>query len=314
MIQAENLCMRYGAVQALKDVNFEVKKGEIIGLLGPNGAGKSTTLKIITTYIYPTQGNVYVEGFSVKDNPIPVRAKIGYLPEQLPIYMDMEVGEYLSFVGNARGLYGYRLQERLSWVAAKCGLTPVFCKLIRELSKGYRQRTALGQALIHNPEIVILDEPTSGLDPHQIIEIRNLIKELATEKTIIFSTHILQEVQAITNRILIINRGNIVANGTMSELEKTLPSQQYQLVLSDRIPEKEIESHVNKLANVKKVSVSHPHEGEVEYLIEAKSGLDLRIPLVKMLQERQWDFLEIKKKPFSLEEIFLQLTEPEKQA
>ena len=313
MIKAENLCMHYGPVQALKEVNFEVKKGEIIGLLGPNGAGKSTTLKIITTYIYPSNGTVYVENMDVRENPIPVRQKIGYLPEQLPLYMDMEVREYLRFVGHSRGLSGMKLEERLDWVMIKCGLKAVFPKLIRELSKGYRQRTALAQALIHDPEIVILDEPTSGLDPHQIIEIRNLIKELSQHKTVIFSTHILQEVEAITDRIIIINRGKIVANGTMNELENAMGYQQFQLILPSAIKEGQVKESLNKIQYVKRVTTGEQKKEETEYLLRAEAAKEIRPQIAQVIKEKQWDFLEMKKKPFTLEEIFLQLTEPEKQ-
>ena len=310
MIKAENLCMRYGPVQALDDVNFEVKKGEIIGLLGPNGAGKSTTLKIITTYIYPSSGTAYVAGKNVKDQPIPIRKMIGYLPEQLPLYTDMEVSEYLQFVGKSRGLHGQILEDRLRWVREKCGLKLVYHKIIRELSKGYRQRTALAQALIHDPEIVILDEPTSGLDPHQIIEIRELIKELAKQKTIIFSTHILQEVQAITDRVIIINRGRIVANGTIGELEKSLEQQQCQLVLPKQISESEVIDALKKCDFTAKVEKRKSNE--IEYLVTGREEGDMRSSLAKVIKDKKWDFLEMKKKTFSLEELFLKLTEPVK--
>jgi ABC-2 type transport system ATP-binding protein len=233
MIEAKNLSMYYGPVTALSNVSFKIEQGEVIGLIGPNGAGKTTTLKIITTYLYPSAGTVYVTGKDVREDPLEIRKLIGYLPEQLPLYMDMQVHEYLKFVGNARAIYGRKLADRLEWVQQKCGLKPVYYKLIHELSKGYRQRTALAQALIHDPEIVILDEPTSGLDPHQILEIRNLIRELASQKkTIIFSTHILQEVQAITSRILVITRGKIVADGKIDDVRtKALPGMRCELVL-----------------------------------------------------------------------------------
>lgn len=311
MIQAKNLSMYYGSVAALQNVNFEVKQGEIIGLLGPNGAGKSTTLKIITTYTYPTEGNVTIDKFNVRENPIEIRKMIGYLPEQLPLYMDMEVAEYLTFVGRARGLYGSTLQKRLEWVTAKCGLQVMYHKLIRELSKGYKQRTALAQALIHDPEIVILDEPTSGLDPHQIIEIRELIKELAENKTIIFSTHILQEVQAVTNRVLIINRGKIVADGTTQELENKLENKQYQLVLPKDIDKNIVLEAIKENNSVLNAEVSE-EANECVYLIHSKVDSDLRPSLAELISSKNWKFLELKTKPYSLEEIFLKMTEPEK--
>ena len=311
MIQAKNLSMYYGSVAALQNINFEVKQGEIIGLLGPNGAGKSTTLKIITTYTYPTDGNVTIDKFNVRENPIEIRKMIGYLPEQLPLYMDMEVAEYLTFVGKARGLYGSTLRKRLEWVTAKCGLQVMYHKLIRELSKGYKQRTALAQALIHDPEIVILDEPTSGLDPHQIIEIRELIKELAENKTIIFSTHILQEVQAVTNRVLIINRGKIVADGTTQELENKLENKQYQLVLPKDIDKNIVLRAIKENNSVFNAEVCEEQDENV-YLIHSKVDYDLRPDLAELISSINWFFLELKTKPYSLEEIFLKMTEPEK--
>jgi ABC-2 type transport system ATP-binding protein len=334
MIKTEKLGMRYGPVRALNDVSFEVKQGEVIGLLGPNGAGKSTTLKILTSYIYPTYGTAYVNGIDVRENPIPIRQMIGYLPEQLPLYTDMEVGEYLRFVGNARSLYGGNLTKRLEWVTEKCGLKPVYRKLIHQLSKGYRQRTALAQALIHDPQIVILDEPTSGLDPHQILEIRSLVKELAQQKTIIFSTHILQEVQAITHRIIIINRGKIVADGTVEALEKTMEHRRYELTMSDTVPEAEVVGALkNKVPEVKKIESKYEN-GVITYLIQgtqAQSAMNAlsegilmngKSPvrqedtvlkaLSQVVKQRQWDFLSFHRLPFTLEEIFLKLTEPEK--
>ncbi|MFP6597985.1 MAG: ATP-binding cassette domain-containing protein, partial [Candidatus Hydrogenedentota bacterium] len=220
MIKAEGLTMHYGPVKALNNVSFTVGDGEIVALLGPNGAGKSTTMKILTTYLYPTQGTAQVAGFDVKENPLEARANIGYLPENLPLYMDMEVRGYLKFVGESRGLRGAKLKECTDMVLEECALKPMYRKVVRELSKGYRQRTGLAQALIHNPRVIILDEPTSGLDPHQILEIRELIRGLAKGKTVLLSTHILQEVEASADRVVIISRGDLIANGTVAELKK----------------------------------------------------------------------------------------------
>lgn len=318
MIRIENLSMFYGAIQALKGVRFTVQQGEVIGLLGPNGAGKSTTLKIMTSYVYPTQGTAYIAEKDVRTNPIEVRQKIGYLPEQLPLYMDMEVQEYLKFVGKARGLFGANLVSRTNWVVEKCGLKPMYHKIIRELSKGYRQRTALAQALIHDPEIVILDEPTSGLDPHQIVEIRALIKELASQKkTIVFSTHILQEVEAITNRIIIINRGQIVADGTIFELQRqAMKSMVYQLVLPSSFltssEQSQWKEEIQKIEGIEGI-LSAEKQGE-EAIVTLKASLekDPRAALFRTSHEKGWGLLELRKKPFSLEEVFLSLTEPEK--
>ena len=225
MIEVNNLSMRYGPVVALDGVSFQANPGEILGLLGPNGAGKTTAMRILTTYLYPSSGTAKVDGFDILEDPIEVRKSLGYLPETVPLYGDMRVDEYLAFVGRSRALESARLTERLDWVREACQLKPVWKHLLGELSKGYGQRVGLAQALIHDPKVLILDEPTSGLDPIQIIGIRKLVKSLAQEKTIIFSTHILQEVEALADRIVIINEGKLVAQGTKRELaEKVLNS------------------------------------------------------------------------------------------
>lgn len=212
--------MRYGHLTALDNVSFQAKEGEVLGLLGPNGAGKTTAMRILTTYLYPASGTATVDGIDVLQDPIAVRRRTGYLPEEVPLYGDMQVDEYLSFVGRARGLSGVRLAERLTWVKNACKLEKVWMRPCAELSKGFGQRVGLAQALIHDPRVLILDEPTSGLDPIQILGVRSLVKELAREKTVIFSTHILQEVEALADRIVIINEGKLVANGTREELAR----------------------------------------------------------------------------------------------
>ncbi|MBN1689112.1 MAG: ATP-binding cassette domain-containing protein [Candidatus Omnitrophica bacterium] len=219
MIDVQKLTMHYGNFVALKGISFQAREKEIVGLLGPNGAGKTTAMRILTTYLYPTAGTAKVNGIDIIEKPVEVRKLMGYLPETAPLYPDMQTEEYLRFVGHARGVTGHTLIERLRWVREACGLEGVWRHTISEISKGYRQRLGLAQALIHDPKVLILDEPTSGLDPLQIIGIRDLIKELAKEKTIIFSTHILSEVEAIADRIVIINEGEIVSQGTQKELE-----------------------------------------------------------------------------------------------
>lgn len=218
MIQVRSLTMRYGAFEALKGISFDVREKEILGLLGPNGAGKTTAMRILTTYLYPTSGTVTVDGLDILKKSEEVRRLIGYLPETAPLYPDMTADEYLRFVGEARGLGGARLKERLEWVREACQIKNVWKHRLSELSKGYRQRVGLAQALIHDPKVLILDEPTSGLDPLQIIGIRDLIRNLSREKTIIFSTHILSEVEAMADRIVIINEGRLVAQGSQKEL------------------------------------------------------------------------------------------------
>ena len=218
MINVQSLSMQYGSFTALDNVSFQARDREILGLLGPNGAGKTTAMRILTTYLHPSAGTAEVEGFDILKNPLDARKQLGYLPETAPLYSDMQTEEYLRFVGQARGLSGMNLEKRLKWVKDSCEIAFIWKHAISELSKGYRQRVGLAQALIHDPKVLILDEPTSGLDPLQIIGIRQLIKELAKEKTIIFSTHILQEVEAIADRIVIINEGKIVSQGTLKEL------------------------------------------------------------------------------------------------
>lgn len=219
-IKVQNLSKVYGTQRAVDNISFEVNKGEIIGFLGPNGAGKSTTMKILTGYIPATEGTAEVNGFDVKTYPMKVKANIGYLPEHNPLYLDMYVKEFLDFAGSLYGLKGRTLQIKIDETIERVGLGLEKHKKIGQLSKGYRQRVGLAQALIHNPDVLILDEPTTGLDPNQLVEIRDLIKNVGKDKTVIFSTHIMQEVEAICDRVVIINRGKIVADGALSELKK----------------------------------------------------------------------------------------------
>lgn len=311
MIQVTDLTMHYGPVVALDRVSFEVRKGEVVGLLGPNGAGKSTTMKILTTYLYPTAGKAVVAGYDVTKDPLKVRQVIGYLPEVLPLYMDMEVRSYLKFVGQARGLSGARLNHRMELVVETCGLKPMFRKIIRELSKGYRQRTALAQALIHDPEVVILDEPTSGLDPHQILEIRYLIDELAKEKTVILSTHILQEVEATADRIVIINRGRIVGDGTIEQLrERAKDSERYLFTVSGE--QNEVHKYISGISGVKKVQLVDSQDGFSSFIVISKLGVPIWRELNELAQSQRWTIKELSEKPLTLEETFLTLTEKEK--
>ena len=219
-IKIQNLSKTYGTQRAVDDISFEVAKGEIVGFLGPNGAGKSTTMKILTGYIPATDGTAEVNGFDVKTSPLQVKNNIGYLPEHNPLYLDMYVREFLEFAGSLYGMKGRTLQIKIDETIEKVGLGFEKHKKIGQLPKGYRQRVGLAQVLIHNPDVLILDEPTTGLDPNQLVEIRELIKTVGKNKTVIFSTHIMQEVEAICDRVVIINRGKIVANGTLSELKK----------------------------------------------------------------------------------------------
>lgn len=311
MIKAKGLTMHYGPVVALDDVSFEVNKGEIVGLLGPNGAGKSTAMKILTTYLYPTRGTAEVAGLDVLKDPLNVRRKIGYLPEVLPLYLDMEVRTYLHFVARARGLSGSQLKQRTEEVIDKCGLRPMFRKIVRELSKGYRQRTALAQALIHNPEVIILDEPTSGLDPHQILEIRHLIDALAKEKTVILSTHILQEVEATADRIVIINQGRIVGNGTVAALRAQVKKQERFAVGVAGAPIEEVERLLSGVSGVTRV-LREDQAAEAAcatFTVFSRLGAAPWQEINQVARERKWELRELREKPPTLEETFLSLTE-----
>jgi ABC-2 type transport system ATP-binding protein len=309
MIKAEGLTMHYGPVVALRNVSFSVRQGEIVGLLGPNGAGKSTTMKILTTYLHPTKGTAKVGGVDVLEDPLGVRRIIGYLPEVLPLYMDMEVKGYLQFVGKARGLNGARLRERTEVVLESCGLRPMYRKIVRELSKGYKQRTALAQALIHDPEIIILDEPTSGLDPHQILEIRLLIKSLAAGKTVILSTHILQEVQATADRIVIISQGKIVGDGTLEELREQA-KQHERTRVSIYGARQELERLLSGLDGARKVEFEAENDGFSTFMLHGKLGAELWREVGKLARLKNWEVRELSDRPLTLEETFLRLTEP----
>ncbi len=310
MITVSDLCMHYGPVVALHKATFNVERGEVVGLLGPNGAGKSTTMKLLTTYLYPTFGNATVGGKSIRNEAYEVRKLIGYLPEVLPLYPDMEVRAYLDFVGRARGLRGGRLRQREAWVVEHCGLRPMYRKLMRELSKGYRQRVALAQALIHDPQVVILDEPTSGLDPHQIQEIRQLIRQLARDKTVLLSTHILQEVQAVADRLVIINAGCIVGDGTLHELQQK--TQRYARALfAVAAPRAEVEVALKELRGVRRLRCTDATESLTRCELQAVPGMHLLPELGALAQARGWQVGELQERPPTLEEVFLALTEPQ---
>ena len=308
MIKAQNLTMRYGPVTALDRVSFEVKKGEIVGLLGPNGAGKSTTMKILTTYLYPTEGTAQVGGIDVLEDPLGVRKIIGYLPEILPLYMDMEVRTYLDFVGKARGLGGAHLKERVDAVVVECGLRPMYRKVVRELSKGYKQRTALAQALIHDPDVIILDEPTSGLDPHQIVEIRSLIRNLASGKTVILSTHILHEVEATADRIVVISNGQIVGDGTVEELRNGV-KQFERAEVAVKGDKEEIQRLLHGLDSIKRVEFLRMEGDFAWYKVFGRSNSEPWREIGQLAKQKNWELRELSNRPLTLEETFLALTE-----
>ena len=308
MIEIKNLTKKFGNTVVLDDISLEVKKGEILGFLGPNGAGKSTTMKIITSFWTPTSGRVVAGGIDVVKDALAARAKIGYLPETVPLYEDMRVFEYLKFIAEVRGIAKSRIRARIKEVVEACGLAKVLRRPIEELSKGYRQRVGLAQAIMHEPDILILDEPTTGLDPNQITEIRDLIKEIGKEKTVIFSTHILSEVSATCDRVIIINNGKIVGEGNPAELAQKAGSKEI-IYVKIKGPKSEVEAALRGLENVEKAEVKDKESEDIYgYEIEPKSGIDLREALSRKVMEKNWSILEFSKKSMSLEDVFKVLT------
>ncbi len=308
VIEAVGLSKSYGPVQAVKDVSFSVDTGEIVGLLGPNGAGKTTIMKILTCYLYPSGGTARLAGCDVFENPLGAKKAVGYLPENAPLYTDLTVSEYLSFIADARGLVAARKKERLDWAVEECGLSDVFYRNIDELSKGFRQRTGLAQAMLHDPQILILDEPTTGLDPHQIMEIRDLIRGLGKAKTVILSTHILQEVEAVCQRIMILNQGRIVAQGTREEIERTLRGEvllDLTLKLPGSVPSLEELSRIEGVNKVISTS-GKPGQTEVRLSLSPDSGAEERI--FDWTVSRGAKILAMVPQRLSLEDIFISLT------
>lgn len=308
MIEVKNLNKKFGTSKILENISFSVNKGEILGFLGPNGAGKSTTMKIITSFWPASSGKVLIDGVDVSENSLETRKKIGYLPENVPLYDEMRVFEYLKFVADVRGIDKNYQKEAITKASEACGLSKVLRKPIDELSKGYRQRVGLAQAIIHEPDILILDEPTTGLDPNQIVEIRDLIKKIGKEKTVIFSTHILSEVSATCDRVIIINDGKIVGEGKPDELIKK--AKQKELIFLSLKANKERAFEV--LKNVEGVEKIEPKEGETENVvafdIEPKEGIDIRESLSLATMKNNWPILELSRKKTSLEDVFRELT------
>ena len=306
MIEVRGLSKSFGTMKALDDVSFRINRGEILGFLGPNGAGKSTTMKIVTTFLAPDGGSVQVDGIDVLEHPLEVRRRIGYLPENVPLYLDMNIHEYLTFVGEARGLQGARLRERLDWCVEACGLRGEYRKNIGELSKGYKQRTGLAQALIHDPDILILDEPTSGLDPLQILGIRDLIKSLAGHKTIIFSTHILQEVSPVTDRVVIINEGRIIADGTVNDLSRGAMGSN-RVFVGARADAAAVESALRALPQVAELKPLRAVDG-CRFEARGPFSEDLVGAVERLARGQGWQLTELHEAPYSLEDTFIALT------
>jgi ABC-2 type transport system ATP-binding protein len=306
MIHVEHLHKSFGEVHAVAGVSFEVTKGEVVGLLGPNGAGKTTTMRIITGYILADSGTVTVDGIPVMTNPDATKRLIGYLPEDTPLYSDLEVIEFLSYIAKLRDLPKTQVKGRIEEMVNICGLGGVIGRPVGELSKGYRQRVGLAQAMIHHPPILILDEPTSGLDPNQIIEIRNLIKDIGRERTVVLSTHILQEVEATCSRALIISNGSLVGHGTLDELSRTARGEAIY-TLTIRASKEVIEGALDQMEGLDLRQIFE--EGKwMKIVLQGTSDTDRSEDLFNWVVKNGWSLAELKRETASLEEVFKELT------
>lgn len=302
LIHIDQLTKVYGQQKAINELNFEVRPGEILGFLGPNGAGKTTTMKIITCFMPPTSGTVRMGDYNIHDHPIEIRSKIGYLPENNPLYLDMYVKEFLQFVASVYKIPSKISKQRISEVIEMTGLGREQNKKIGALSKGYRQRVGLSQAMIHNPEVLILDEPTSGLDPNQIVEIRNLIKEVGKDKTVIFSSHILSEVEAIADRVIIIDKGNIVADSNTDGIQ-SLSSDEAVIKLEVGEGNFDVEK-IKELTGVREVKSTSP----TEFVIHTDKAAEIRKAIFEVCVAQNNYIVGLNKEVFSLEDAFRKLT------
>ncbi|MBD3333936.1 MAG: ATP-binding cassette domain-containing protein [Candidatus Eisenbacteria bacterium] len=310
MIEVRELTKWYGPTLAVDHVDFDVAKGEVLGFLGPNGAGKTTTMRILTCYIPADSGTARVDGFDIAEQSVEVRRRIGYLPESAPLYLDQGVVEFLEFIAMARGFSGPELNRRVRTAIDTCGLGDVLHKMIGELSKGFRQRVGVAQTLIHDPQVLILDEPTTGLDPSQIIEIRDLIRNLGREKTVILSTHILPEVEATCSRVQIIHRGALVASGTPDELATKARGEAHVWVTLKAAP-REAEEGLRTLDGVSAIHLQSELPDRVRYSISTSGADDLEERIYGLAVQRGWTLTELNRESVSLEEIFLRLTTQE---
>jgi len=311
MIEVRHLSKRFGRTVAVNDVSFDVRKGEVLGFLGPNGAGKTTTMRILTCYLTPDSGSAAVAGYDVVDDSLEVRRRVGYLPESAPLYQDMDVTSYLKFVAEVRGIPREDRKRRIDAMVEVCGLGSVIGRGVWELSKGYKQRVGLAQTLIHDPDFLILDEPTTGLDPSQIIEIRELIKEIGKERTVILSTHILPEVEATCSRVIIINEGSLVASGTPEELNSAAGGEEtiHVSIKGDGLA---VEAALGAMAGVRSVAaVGAGEEGFSKYTIKVADGAGMGEAIFRAAVQNGWTLNELRRQALSLEDIFLRLTTQE---
>jgi len=312
MIKVTQLTKRYARTTAVDQISFEVAKGQIVGFLGPNGAGKTTTMRMLTCFLPPTSGTATVAGFDVLEQPLEVKRRIGYLPETPPIYPEMSTYEYLQFVGKLKGLSGADLSKRVDYACARCAIADMKSKLLGKLSKGYRQRVGLAQAIIHNPDVLILDEPTAGLDPKQINETRDLIKDLAGEHTIILSTHILPEVEQTCEQVVIINKGKLVATDSVRNLQARARGAESVLVeVAGRTGAFEpsmVMQKLERVAGVSRVLCKQQVDTRAVFEVESSKGSFVRGDVARAIVESGWDLNELRPAAMSLEEVFLQLT------
>ena len=307
MIEVKDLTKYYGTKIALDKLSFTVNKGEVLGFLGPNGAGKSTTMKIITGFLSLTEGTVTVEGLDVFNDSLEVRKRIGYLPEHPPLYLDMTVKNYLEFTAKIKGVSGRKIKDSVDSVVEKCGLKKYYKAYCSSLSKGFRQRVGIAQAMVHDPKILILDEPTIGLDPIQIVEIRNLIKGFGGDHTVILSTHILSEVDMTCERLIIINDGKLVAEDSTKNLRANLP-QNEELIVEFRGNSSKVRSRIEKIKGVTIVKEEVVQEGNTRYKIMSKSTIDVRPEIAKTIVNENFELLELKYVSMTLEQIFINVT------
>lgn len=307
MIQLKDVTKSYGGARAVDGISCSIPSGQILGFLGPNGAGKTTTMRMITCYMPPTSGSITVDGLDVTEQSVDVRKKIGYLPEMAPVYQDMNVVDYLRYAAELRHIEKDRQSRRIKEVVDRCGLGAVLGKDVGQLSKGYRQRVGLAQAILHDPQILVLDEPTAGLDPNQIVEIRMLIKELGREKTVILSTHILSEVQATCSRIIIINGGKIVADNTPEQLQAEAAGRGV-LIAAVRTSAGDVAAKAKGLSGVEDVRVVPSQSGTTKLRIETAAAVDVREPFFHLAVKENWVIFELVQETKSLEDVFHRLT------
>src|SRR5438105_1908188 len=318
MINVKELTKRYARNTAVDQISFKVSKGQIVGFLGPNGDGKTTTMRMLTCFLPPSAGRATVAGFDVLEQSLEVKKRIGYLPESPPLYPEMEASEYLKFVGKLKGLSGAELQNRVDYVCERCAISDVKKKLLGKLSKGYRQRVGLAQAIIHNPDVLVLDEPTAGLDPKQINETRDLIKSLAGNHTIILSTHILPEVEQTCEQVIIINKGKLVATDSVNNLQARARGAESVLVeiggRNGGLDPAAVQRKLEMVAGVTRVVFKEDGERRAVFEVEGKKERSLRGALARAVVESRWDLNELRAASMSLEEIFLQLTREQAEA